>query len=89
MTSTPDSVFPSRVIIVGASSGMGAALARQLATRGSRVAAVARRADQLDARARPPRPIASAAYAFDATDVGAVARALRAHRRAISAGSTR
>jgi NAD(P)-dependent dehydrogenase (short-subunit alcohol dehydrogenase family) len=67
MTSTPDSVFPSRVIIVGASSGMGAALARQLAKRGSRVAAVARRADHLDAvRAAAPDRILS--YAFDVTD---------------------
>jgi decaprenylphospho-beta-D-erythro-pentofuranosid-2-ulose 2-reductase len=36
-----------RTIIVGASSGMGEELARQLAARGSRVALVARRADEL------------------------------------------
>jgi len=37
-----------RAIVVGASSGMGAALVRQLAGEGYRVAALARRADKLD-----------------------------------------
>ena len=37
-----------RAIIIGASSGMGAALVRQLASEGYRVAAVARRADELE-----------------------------------------
>ncbi len=37
-----------RAIVVGASSGIGAALARQLAGQGARVALVARRADQLE-----------------------------------------
>lgn len=61
-----------RVIVVGASSGMGAAIARQLAAGGAQVAAVARRAAQLDAlggasggRIRP--------YPFDTADVDAVA----------------
>lgn len=40
---------PARVIVVGASSGLGAALVRQLAARGCRVAALARRADELAA----------------------------------------
>jgi decaprenylphospho-beta-D-erythro-pentofuranosid-2-ulose 2-reductase len=70
MTSISDAVFPGRVIIVGASSGMGAALARQLAARGSRVAAVARRADQLET-VRSAAPDRIRTYAFDATDVAA------------------
>jgi NAD(P)-dependent dehydrogenase (short-subunit alcohol dehydrogenase family) len=37
-----------RILIVGASSGIGQALARQAAAEGARVAAVARRADKLD-----------------------------------------
>lgn len=37
-----------RALVVGASSGMGAALVRQLASEGYRVAAVARRADKLE-----------------------------------------
>ena len=40
-----------RAIVVGASSGMGAAVCRQLAREGYRVAALARRADQLEALA--------------------------------------
>jgi len=40
-----------RAIVVGASSGMGAAICRQLAGEGYRVAALARRGDQLEALA--------------------------------------
>lgn len=48
--STRTSTYPfQRAIIVGASSGMGAALARDLAQHGCRVALVARRADALQA----------------------------------------
>lgn len=61
----------SKVIVVGASSGMGAALAAALATRGASVAAVARRADALEALAAAHggriRP-----YPFDTTDADAV-----------------
>jgi NAD(P)-dependent dehydrogenase (short-subunit alcohol dehydrogenase family) len=61
----------SKVIVVGASSGMGAALVRQLARRGSLVAAIARRADLLDAvRAGTPDRIRT--YAFDTTQVDEV-----------------
>jgi short-subunit dehydrogenase len=59
------------VIVVGASSGIGAALARQLAAGGAQVAAVARRADKLaglaadgQGRIRP--------YVFDTSDVDGV-----------------
>jgi short-subunit dehydrogenase len=71
MTSPAGPAPFGHVIIVGASSGMGAALARQLAARGSRVAAVARRADQLDAL-RASAPDAIRTYAFDTTDVARV-----------------
>jgi hypothetical protein len=48
--------FRGRVAVVtGASSGIGAELARQLARRGSRVALVARRADRLEALAEEIR----------------------------------
>jgi short-subunit dehydrogenase len=64
-----------KVIVVGASSGIGAAITTQLARRGSTVAAVARRAEALEAlaaahsgRVRP--------YPFDTTDVDAVAELL-------------
>ncbi len=49
-------------IVVGASSGIGAAVARQLADGGARVALVARRAEELDVLARD---IADATHARD------------------------
>jgi short-subunit dehydrogenase len=56
----------NRVLIVGASSGIGAAMAQQLAARGSQVAAVARRQSELDAvAAKAPGRIRP--YAFDTT----------------------
>jgi NAD(P)-dependent dehydrogenase (short-subunit alcohol dehydrogenase family) len=47
-------------LVVGASSGMGAALVRQLASEGYRVAALARRATELDALQRECAPLAAA-----------------------------
>jgi short-subunit dehydrogenase len=62
---------PQRVAIVtGASSGIGAALARELASRGTAVALVARRAERLEevlADCKPGAP-ASRAYAADLAD---------------------
>ena len=45
-----------RAIVVGASSGIGAALVRRLAREGYRVVALARRTEQLDELAREARP---------------------------------
>jgi short-subunit dehydrogenase len=61
----------NKVIIVGASTGMGAALARQLARRGALVAAVARRVNELESvRAESPDRIHI--YPFDTADVEGV-----------------
>jgi short-subunit dehydrogenase len=60
-----------RAIVVGASSGMGAALVRQLAAGGHRVAAVARRLDRLEALAAEAGD-GVIVRAHDVTDTGAV-----------------
>jgi NAD(P)-dependent dehydrogenase (short-subunit alcohol dehydrogenase family) len=49
-----------RAIVVGASTGMGAALVRQLAREGYRVAALARRASELESLERECAPLARA-----------------------------
>lgn len=66
----------SKAIVVGASSGIGAALVAQLARRGARVAVIARRAEELDRLAgRINRPGARArvlTYPHDVTSYGDV-----------------
>lgn len=61
-----------RVIVVGASSGIGEAMARQLAREGAQVAIVARRADEL-ARVQRDHPKEITAYPHDVADADGVA----------------
>ena len=64
----------SRALVIGASSGIGAELVRQLAREGSHVAAVARRQAELDAlgHALGSAPGKVTVRAHDVTDVAAV-----------------
>jgi hypothetical protein len=72
------SVAPPRVFITGASSGIGAALAREYAARGAVLGLLARRRDMLDALvATLPHPERHRAYALDVTDHAALASAAR------------
>ena len=59
-------------IVVGASSGIGAACARELAQRGYRVAALARRQERLEELKSGPGGDAISTYAHDVKDVEAV-----------------
>ena len=63
-----------RVFITGASSGIGAALAREYAAQGASLGLVARRRDQLDALA-VSLPGRHKVYALDVTDHAALANA--------------
>jgi NAD(P)-dependent dehydrogenase (short-subunit alcohol dehydrogenase family) len=67
---------PPRVFITGASSGIGAALAREYAVRGAVLGLLARRREQLDQLiATLPHPERHRAYALDVTDHAALADA--------------
>jgi NAD(P)-dependent dehydrogenase (short-subunit alcohol dehydrogenase family) len=67
---------PPRVFITGASSGIGAALAREYAARGAVLGLLARRREQLDQLiASLPNPERHRAYALDVTDHAALASA--------------
>ncbi|MFT5050962.1 MAG: NAD(P)-dependent dehydrogenase (short-subunit alcohol dehydrogenase family) [Chlamydiales bacterium] len=67
-----------RALVIGASSGMGAALVRQLAAEGYRVAALARRGELLGELAEACRPAceqsggAVSVYTHDVTDVASI-----------------
>lgn len=66
----------NRVFITGASSGLGAALAREYAARGATVGLVARRRDALEAlRAQLPNPERHVVYVLDVTNRAALAAA--------------
>ena len=70
------SATPLRVFITGASSGIGAALAREYAGRGAVLGLLGRRRAALDALlASLPHPERHRAYAVDVTDHAALARA--------------
>jgi NAD(P)-dependent dehydrogenase (short-subunit alcohol dehydrogenase family) len=67
-----------RVFITGASSGIGAALARDYAARGAALGLVARRGDALAALISSlPHPERHRSYALDVLDHGALAAAAR------------
>ncbi|MBX9961584.1 MAG: SDR family NAD(P)-dependent oxidoreductase [Burkholderiales bacterium] len=67
-----------RVWVVGASTGIGAAVAKALLARGARVALSARRPEPLDALAAAAPPEKALALAVDVTDALSVAEAHRA-----------
>lgn len=72
------SAAPPRVFITGASSGIGAALAREYAGRGAVLGLLARRKETLDALISTlPNPERHRAYAVDVTDHAALAEAAR------------
>jgi decaprenylphospho-beta-D-erythro-pentofuranosid-2-ulose 2-reductase len=68
----------ARAIIVGASSGIGLALARALAADGAQVALVARRAAELDRAVAEIGPERARAYPHDVTETEAVPALLQA-----------
>jgi short-subunit dehydrogenase len=69
----------TRVFITGASSGIGAALAREYAAQGASLGLVARRREVLDALvAQLPHPERHSVYALDVTDHAALAAAAQA-----------
>jgi len=72
----------ANVFITGASSGIGAALARQYATNGARLGLVARRADALDrlaAELTGRAPCEIACWPADVADASAMQQAAHAH----------
>lgn len=72
------SAAPPRVFITGASSGIGAALAREYAGRGAVLGLLARRKDALDALVSSlPNRERHSAWAVDVTDHAALAQAAR------------
>jgi NAD(P)-dependent dehydrogenase (short-subunit alcohol dehydrogenase family) len=79
MSTRPHPIHDRRYWIVGASSGIGAALARELRDRGARIAVSARGADDLQSVAGDDMAVVP----VDATDRDAVARAADDVRQAL------
>jgi short-subunit dehydrogenase len=67
---------PPRIIITGASSGLGAALAIRYAALGARLGLIARRGDALD-RLSASLPVACETYAADVRDTAVLSSAAR------------
>jgi NAD(P)-dependent dehydrogenase (short-subunit alcohol dehydrogenase family) len=77
-TAASRATVPLRVFITGASSGIGAALAREYAARGAVLGLAARRREVLDALvATLPHPERHRIYPLDVTDHAALALAAR------------
>lgn len=74
----PPATMPGCVWVTGASSGIGQAVALELARRGYRVAASARGAEQLEELSAQAASGAIAAFPLDVTDGAAVSAAVRA-----------
>ena len=74
------------VLITGASSGIGAGLAREFSRRGHRVALAARRVEQLESLAAEIRAAGgqASAHRADVTVAGDIARVVAAARQASS-----
>ena len=57
-----------RVLLVGATAGIGAAMTDKLIQEGSKVIAVGRRQERLDAFVKKHRPSVASGVRFDTTD---------------------